>query len=464
MRLPRPRSMAGRLTLSLAAGLVAMWLVAVATAAVWVQQELTEVFDSILQESAQRILADILERDRPELEAVRPGDSPLVTAAVPHEEYITYQLFSASGQLLLRSHAAGTASLATGPSPGFSNITGTRSYTEQSVDGRYRLMIAEPPDHRGHAIRGALYKLLAPLLGLVAAATLLIPWAVRLAFRPVARLKAEIGRRSGADLSPIADPGLPEELLPMRDDVNLLLRRLRHGLEAERNFSANAAHELRTPIAAALARAQLLTLRLPPGKPERQDAEAMVDGLRALARRIEKLLQLARAEAGVALSLRPVDLVLAIHLVVDELTTHAEATTRLRVDDGGLDVLMVAGDLDALAIALRNLVENALLHGDPAHPVEVGVTADGIVRVTNGGPIVPPDQLATIEQPFVSHDGKGSGLGLSIVKVIADQVGGKLALRSPVPGRAGGFEAVLSLKLADPRAGAPPRDQADVAA
>jgi signal transduction histidine kinase len=81
------------------------------------------------------------------------------------------------------------------------------------------------------------------------------------------------------------------------------------------NFSANAAHELRTPIAAALAQGQLLAARLPPGHAERDQAEAMVEGLRQLARRIEKLLQLARAEAGVALRLEPVDLLVPLHLV-----------------------------------------------------------------------------------------------------------------------------------------------------
>ena len=366
--------MGGRLTLSLALGIVTVWLVAAAGAGLVVQRELNEVFDSILQETAQRLLADVLENEGERLVAAEQQATPVVVPAVPHEEYITYRVYAADGTLLLHSHAAARQGDRPRPSPGFDNIGGGRSYTEPSVDGRYFLTISEPVDHRGHTIRGTLARLLAPLAALVAAALLLIPWAVRRGFAPVARLKAEIARRGGGNLAQIEDPGLPEELQPIRDDVNLLLRRLSLALAAERRFSANAAHELRTPIAGALAQAQWLVASLADGQPGRAQAEAIRGELRRLGQRIGKLLDLARAEAGVALRLEPVDLLLALRLVVSEFAGRPGAGARLRFCDGGLDEVLVAGDLDVLAIALRNLVENAVVHGDPGGPVEIAIT------------------------------------------------------------------------------------------
>jgi two-component system OmpR family sensor kinase len=447
-----PGSMAGRLALLLAAGLVGMWLLAAFTAAVVVRRELNEVFDSVLQETAQRLLANVLRNDGARLAALGPQDAPILEPAVPHEEYITYRVFSAAGQLLLRSHGASAEAPVPPPAPGFAARGRRHSYTEPSVDGRYLLTIEEPDDHRGHAIRATLGELLAPLAGLVLAALLLIPRVVRRGFVPMSRLKAEIRRRGGSNLAPIGDLALPAELRPMRDDMNLLLRRLRQALEAERRFTANAAHELRTPLAGALGQGQLLLARLPPGDPARAQAEAMIDGLRRLTRRVEKLLQMARAEAGVALRLEPIDLLVPLHLVVEEVAGRPGVGDRLRLDDGGLDHMIVMGDLDALAIVLRNLIENAVLHGAPDQPIDVGVTAEGRVRVTNGGPAVPPDHLATLAQRFVSHDaggsGSGTGLGLSIVQAIVEQVGGRLSLQSPASGRDDGFQATLWLPLA----------------
>jgi two-component system OmpR family sensor kinase len=442
-----PRSMAGRLTLSLIAGLIAMWLVAVAAAMWAVRSEVDEVFDSILQETAQRLMSDITAKQSEQVAALRPGDGPVVTDALPHEEYITYRLFDTTGRVLLRSHSTAAAPLTQAPAPGFSNATGTRSYTEPSVDGRWLLMVAEPPDHRSHTIEHTLEQLMLPLLGLIMMSLVGVPWAVRRSFGPVAKLKAEIAARGGANLTPIEDPGLPSELQPIRDDVNLLLRRLRQALEAEHNFSATAAHELRTPIAAALAQGQWLAARLPPGHDGQAQAEAMIQGLRRLARRIEKLLQLARAEAGVALRLEPVDLLVPLHLVVEEFAALADVGQRLSIDDGGLEQLMVAGDLDTFAILLRNLVENALAHGPADGRVEVAVDAQGVLRVTNGGPVVPAERLAQLAKPFVSHGGQGSGLGLSIVQAIAEQVGATLSLHAPAPGRADGFEARLRFRV-----------------
>jgi two-component system OmpR family sensor kinase len=437
--------MAARLGISLSAALLLFWLVSAAAAALIVVRELNEVFDSILSEHAQILLPDLARRYAADLEG--PGPHPVVvTDATPHDEYITWRLYAADGRLLMRSHGASEAAM---PPLGFATVDGARLYTEQTPDHRYRITLAEPPDHRPHTIRPTLIRLLAPLLVLVLAALLLIPPAVRRGFAPVRLLQAEIARRGGANLAPMGLPQLPGELGSIRDGVNLLLQRLRQALEAERSFSANAAHEMRTPIAATLAQAQLLAASLPRDSAARQEAEEMAAGLGRLGARVEKLLQLARAESGVAQKREAVDLLVALDLLVEEFRAQRDVGSRLRFDDGGLARLIVLADLDALAIALRNLIENALRHGPAEAPVEITVSATGAVSVVSGGPVVQPERLASLHRRFVSHGGKGSGLGLSIVHAIAQQADGRLDLRSPARGRADGFEAILTLRCAE---------------
>lgn len=439
-----PRSISGRLALSLGAGLFALWLLSAVAAALVVVRELNEVFDSILQETAQLMLGDVTQGHAADLERATTSETIVISSALPHDEYITWRVYAAGGRLLMRSHRAPVAPM---PPPGFSEIDGARQYSERSADGRYLLTVAEPREHRPHTINPTLWRLLAPLFGLVVVALLLIPLAVRRGFAPVRLLQAEIARRGGANLEPVAADGLPLELSAMRDDVNELLRRLRQAMEAERSFSANAAHEMRTPVAATLAQAQLLVARLGPGSAAREDAEEMVGGLRRLGARLEKLLQLARADAGVGLRREKVDLLVPLSLLVEDFAAQPGVGDRLRLDDGGLPALMVEADLDALAIALRNLIENALRHAPHGSLVEITALPEGAVRVINAGPIMPAERLAGLPRRFVSHGSGGSGLGLSIVQTIADQLGGRLALRSPASGRQDGFEAQLSLPL-----------------
>jgi len=437
-------SMSARLTRHLAGGLAGLWLLAVATAGIVVRSEMNEVFDSVLEETAQHLLSDILDRQRDRLERLQPGDPPIMPEAVPHDEYVTYQLFSADGRLLLRSHGAAAAAPAAVPSPGFEDVDGARVYVEPSADGRFLFRIAEPPDHRGHAIRGALTRLLLPLLGLLAATVLLVPVAVRRMLAPVQLLHDEIERRGGENLAPIPPLGLPVELQPIKADVNRLLHRLRLAMAAERNFAANAAHELRTPVAAAMAQAQLLASRTEDGQ-----AAALVRELRGLGQRVEKILQLGRAESGLSLRQEPTDLLLPLQLLVDEFNGQGEYRGRVILRDDGMERVLVRGDLDTLAIALRNLLENALVHGDPSAPVDVRISADGTVTVRNAGPALTPDELAASTDRFVSYGATGSGIGLAIVQAIAEQAGGRLSLRSPAPGRTDGFEATLSLPSLD---------------
>ena len=257
---------------------------------------------------------------------------------------------------------------------------------------------------------------------------------------------AEGGR---GDLSPIPAGGLPSEFQPNARAVNLLLDRLRRALEAERSFTANSAHELRTPVAGALAQVQRLIVEASDEK-TRSRARQVEAALQRLARLSEKLMQLARAEGGRLQAEAPVDLAPILRMLVAGMGREDGHRIELTLPDARI---MASIDSDAFAILARNLIENALRHGAQDAPVQVSLSLDGVLRVVNRGPVVPADVLGRLAQPFERGptDAHGSGLGLAIVAAIADGTGGRLDLISPAVGLPDGFEARFSMSRAEMR-------------
>ncbi|MBN1237970.1 MAG: HAMP domain-containing protein, partial [Gammaproteobacteria bacterium] len=274
----RTVSLQRRLGLGLAFGVTALWLVATVGTGLVIRHEFDEAFDSALQETAQRLLPlaviDIMERED-EL------TGRLVAPLVEHEEFLTYLVRDDGGRVLLRSHDADPAVFPETPSTGFHETATHRLYGEAAVSGTIVIEVAEPLEHRDEATWEAVATLVIPLALLVPLSLLGAWWLVRLTLRPLRRFTDEIEARGGADLSPVAADGVPAEILPIARAVNRLIDRLRRVLEAERSFSANSAHELRTPIAATLAQAQRLIAEAPEG-PLRSRAERIEGSLHRL--------------------------------------------------------------------------------------------------------------------------------------------------------------------------------------
>src|SRR5690606_1680878 len=203
----------------------------------------------------------------------------------------------------------------------------------------------------------------------------------------------------------------------------------------------NSAHELRTPVAAALAQTQRLIAEAPDGT-TRERAQQIETALRRLSRLSEKLMQLARAEGGRLQAAEPTDVVAILRMVVGEMTGSAEGAGRIDLVVPAAPVLSSI-DPDAFAILARNLIENALKHGSRQQSVHVALSEDSALRVTNTGSAVPPDLLARLSKPFERGrtQADGTGLGLAIAKAIATGTGGKIELISPLEGRQDGFEA-----------------------
>ena len=173
----------------------------------------------------------------------------------------------------------------------------------------------------------------------------------------------------------------------------------------------------------------------------REDVQAALDALQSLSHRAEKLLQLSRAESAASLARMPVDLVRLAGTVAQEYWQDSQARERIDLAVPEIEPPPAHGDFDALAIALRNLVENALKYGGGRVAIEV--TPGGALVVRDAGPGVDAQRLRTLQQRHVrlSAERSGYGLGLSIVATIVHKHGARLLLASPPPGAATGFEA-----------------------
>jgi two-component system OmpR family sensor kinase len=362
------------------------------------------------------------------------------------DEYVIYQFRDRSGRVLLRSHDAPQGPFEVPLVRGFSESGGRRIYTEVTPNGNLFIQAGEKESHRRRALLRGLFSLTLPLLLMPVLAWLVIWTVVAQSFRPLRGLREQIAQRGGSNLEPLSDQGLPNELAPIVRDVNRLVERLGAALEAERSFAANSAHEMRTPVAAALAQVQRLGSELA-GRPEHARIVQIENTLRRLAARVGKLLQLSRADSGVAITSESSDLLPILQLVIDEFARTPERSGQIRLEIERLERLPGRIDIDAFAIVLRNLVENALLHGKPGEAVRIWVEQDRSIHIVNAGPVIGAEVLQNLTQRFYRGrtSAEGSGLGLAIAERIVSQAGGRLELHSPAIGRADGFEAIVRL-------------------
>lgn len=436
-----PRSLRGRLGLSLGVVLTLLWVAAASLTAVTLRHEMDEVFDSALQETAQRLLplaiVDIVGRED-------DGVTQRLGAIRDHVEFFTYVVRDAQGRILLQSHSADPSVFPAFEGTGFQQTATHRLYNEDALQGSIRMTVAEPLEHRAQVAREIQMGLGLPLLIVIPVALLAIILAVQASLGPVRRFRATLEARTAQDLTPVPADDIPSEIKPIATTLNGLLDRLKDAFDAERSFAANAAHELRTPLAGAIAQAQRLQSETkdPAASARAADIEAT---LKRLTRLSERLMQLARAEGGRLRLDQASDLRAVARIVIEDIRrTVAPGRIVLALPDGPV---MSDLDPDAFGILCRNLVENALRHGSKNDPVDVALAANGVLSVSNEGPVVGPETLDRLTARFerVGSDTDGSGLGLAIVAAIAARIGSQLVLTSPRPGQESGFEASLRL-------------------
>lgn len=401
----------GRLLLALAV----VWLAAATISVIQQRHELDEVLDSALIETTQRILA------------LSGGSTD--ADSLPHDETVRFQLLRSDGTLLWHSREAPTTPMA-------HLDGGNRIYTEgswrmvvqYSRDGQRIAIAGESLDEREEAMAGAAKSLLIPLAVLLPLAALIVTWVLQQGFAAVAPLQAALAERPANDLRPLPEADLPTELAPLVRAVNELFERVQRLREGERSFAANSAHELRTPLAAARAQAQRLAAETPEG-PQRERARALIRQIDRLHTLASKLLQLSRVDSGLGMGDAAVDLNALCGWVIDEFRSDQPRITRVPSPT----TVLARSDLDALGMALRNLIENALRHAGPDARVHVEVHAPATLVVWDDGGGVPAETLDALRRPFARGESpaSGHGLGLAIAETVARQSGGRLELASP---------------------------------
>ena len=323
------------------------------------------------------------------------------------------------------------------------------------------VQIAQDLSARTARARALALRAVLPFAWLTPLLMLAVWWIIRRSLAPIEQTRRVVASRAANDFSPLEDAGLPDEVRPLVDELNLLFGRVRQAFEAQKNFVSDAAHELRSPLTALKLQAQALR-RVDADPVAREAAVARLNaGLDRAIRGVEQLLLLAREEAGSAQAsdaAGPVDLQSVITLAVADVLPQA----RLKNMDLGLtdsataqQMSTVNGQPKALRILLRNLLENAVKYTPPGGQVDVSFDVQQgqpVLTVEDSGPgIAPENRTRVFDRFFRASDTAqeaGSGLGLAIARAIADRHGARLVLDDSQ--RLGGLK--VEVRFAAPRA------------
>jgi signal transduction histidine kinase len=454
---PRPRgwSLRGRLLALLLAAAFAAWV----ASALWLvqraQQATERLFDSALAETAHLVLALAVRddgehdrRDRRRRGRVDDDLAELLPTRGTHDERTFFQVRDGRGRIALVSPGAPTAPLAD---------RDARGYAERAVDGRpWRVFtlhdeasgitvhVGDPLAARVRFAREALWQLAAPGLALLLALAVITLAVTQRLLRPVEHAAQRIAAAAPGATLALDRAALPREIEPLLKAIDALQARVQQALLHERTLTADAAHELRTPLAALRAQAQLAQAAQRAGDAAGRDAAlgAVIEAADRCARLAESTLTLARLDATTlqADRLPAVDLARIAQLVQRDLAAAAAA----RGIDVGLDIardLDLHADEDALAILLRNLLDNAIRHARARVRVQAEARAGGVELAVrdDGDGVAQADRARLFDRFWRAEGGNGesggSGLGLAMVRRIAQLHGAQIATGDGLEGR-----------------------------
>ena len=310
--------------------------------------------------------------------------------------------------------------------------------------GRYTAA-AEPLAVREAAVRGTALTAVMPLLALLVILPIVTALVLWRAMRPLRRTADEAARRSSADLQSLPLEGVPAEVRPLVEAVNTLLARVERARTREIRFTADAAHELRSPLTALTLEAERLS-RLPLPNEARGAVEALEAGLARSVHQVSQLLHFARAQAGEKTAMEkdvkpwyPSELAAE---VLEPLLAEMDRR-RIRFEAEGLDDGLPVEGLPRAAVqaVLRNLLENAVRYSPEGGSVTLGGErrpGSLCFTVSDTGPGIPEHERDRVFDPFYRMTGTGrtgTGLGLAIVRTYAEMTGAEVTLSDARPGR-----------------------------
>ncbi|MGA0609240.1 ATP-binding protein [Caldimonas sp. KR1-144] len=424
-----------RLLLGLLAAVGGVWLLWIGVQWLMLRHESSGWWDRWLRNAGQELLRSMPATLHEDVDRLREGGGyRLPPGIAAQRDAVSFQIWSTDGRLLLRSPDAPPTPLipidaAKPDAIDLVTVNGDlwRAYAVSDAGSKIVVQVAKSRAQIAHQLALWAFSGIA-----VAAAMVLllgaVAWAiVRWSLRPVNEVRSALVRRDSLDMRPVPTQQVPDELRPLIRAFNQLLARLDTALQSERRLIADAAHELRTPLAVLMAQAELA--RSAETLEQARDAiTPLMRGIERSSRLTEQLLDMARVDASSAEDERPE---VALHeLVAHVAQEFAELARRerktLQVE---VEACVVRGDVDAIGVLVRNLVDNALRHGGTSVRVAIScrmAERDGQARpmlvVEDDGIGVPAAERERIFDRFYrvpGTPGSGSGIGLSLVARVA---------------------------------------------
>ena len=310
---------------------------------------------------------------------------------------------------------------------GFSDVTvnGTRYRVFSTRTSTQVIQVAQDLSARQELAGSLVLRIVGPVMLFAPILMLAVWWVVSRSTRPLLRAREQIARRAAEELSPLTAADIPDEVRPLVDEINLLFGRLAEAFAAQQSFVADAAHELRSPLAAL--RLQVQSMQRATGTEARAvAARRLIGGIDRMGRLVDQMLVLARQDAAVdPVDTARVDLRTVASLAIgDVLAAAHERHIDLGISESS--AVSVAGEPESLRILFRNLLENAIKHTPDGATIDVAIRiADRspVVEIADSGPGIPVSERSRVFDRFYRVAGgsvaPGSGLGLAIVQSIA---------------------------------------------
>jgi len=423
MTLTRHRpSLQTRLLLLVLGFAVAVWLGAALITWRDAQHEIDELLDGHLAQAAALMLVQAA-GDHDDV-----YDTPVLHKYAPH---VVFQVF-VHGQLITRSANAGEQALAP-QTEGFATVRREdgepwRVVAAHQAEHEVTVLVGEKLESRQAILWAVMRSLLGPLLLALPLFAAALWWSVRKGLAPIRDLREALEQRPPSAVEPVPLLGMPRELQPLVQTLNGLLERIDRMVQIERRFTADAAHELRTPIAAIRMQAQVALGAGDDVAGRNHALQTTLAGCDRASHLVDQLLTLARLEAASAAPALAVDLGalarrVAAELVYVALGRQQEITVLVDAD------CPVAANEALLGVLVRNLIDNALRYSPDGARVDVTVHrhANGaVLQVQDSGPGMAEDAIAHLGERFfrvLGNDQTGSGLGWSIVRRLLDVFG-----------------------------------------
>ena len=314
------------------------------------------------------------------------------------------------------------------------------------------VQMAETLDKRSRLATEIIKGVILPQFVILPLAVLLVWMALARGIRPLADLQQRIRQRDSSDLSPIEERHVPEEVAPLVGAINDLLQRLDQSIASQRHFLADAAHQLKTPLAGLRTQAELAEREIDSGQGDPRSMKHSLQQISLSSQRaahmVNQLLAMARAEDKEQ-ALRTLDVDLA-HITMETVRDFVPKAMEKRIDlgyegptedDGRNAAAHLHGQPVLVRELVRNLVDNALQYTPPGGTVTARVTPDPfgqvvVLQVEDTGPGIAPAERELVFQPFYRALGTnvdGSGLGLAIVQEIAQQHGAAIDISDAHP-------------------------------